>query len=67
MKVSCAEGHIVAQIFISFPSLTMVVRALWAEVLDGVVELDVGEFFAVDDALLRFGGEGIPGVEIVER
>ena len=44
----------------------MVVRALCAEVGLGGGEFDVGEFFSACDALLRFGGQSIPGVEIVE-
>ena len=62
-----AEGHVVAQDLDLFPVLDdgreRVVRRGW---LDGIVQFDVGQLGAADDAFLRFGGERIPCVKIVE-
>ena len=44
----------------------MVVRALCAGRLFGIVEFDVGQLGAADDALLRLGGQRIPRCEVVE-
>ena len=62
-----AEGHVVAEDFdffaVFFDDGERVVRGGG---LHGVVELDVGDFSAADDFFLGFGGELVPGVEIVK-
>lgn len=67
-KSECgAAGILSRRIFISFPSLTMVVRALWAEVGLTASSSSMSESFL--RPMMRSCasvGRGVPGVEIVE-
>src|ERR1700693_1802061 len=62
-----AEGHVVAQNLDLFPVLDDCgERVVCRGGLDRIVQFDIGKLGAADDAFLRFGGEGIPCVHIVE-
>src|SRR5579864_5273424 len=62
-----AERHVVAQNLDLFPVLDdRGERAVCRGWLDRIVQFDIGKLGAADDAFLRFGGESIPCVHIVE-
>ena len=55
------------RILISFPSsIDRRERAVRRGRLDGVVQFDVGQLGAADDAFLRLRRKRVPGVEIVQ-
>src|SRR5262249_1557638 len=62
-----AEGHVVAKDFdfltVFFDDCKGVVGGRG---LHGLIEFDVGYFCATDNSFLGFGGELVPGIEIVK-